>query len=239
MTPMGNNDYLTASAFLQEPLRLTPSTTWGDKFLVPADAEVIIRKIPPGVRDKQNPFGEIWVTIKWRWRCRSSRSPLSPTGETALSKTSGRATWTTGTSEASPRKAAFTTSSRKIFQASKRSTSSFRRGTLHRLHLDQKEFENEPNKAGMQAFVEMPNLKLAVIVDDDVDVFNEREVMWAVATRVHWDKDIEIIREVQSFRGWLGDSVAIIDATVPLKGGWPKRNEIQPEAFERVAKFFK
>jgi 2,5-furandicarboxylate decarboxylase 1 len=68
-----------------------------------------------------------------------------------------------------------------------------------------KEFENEPNKAGMQAFVEMPNLKLAVIVDDDVDVFNEREVMWAVATRVHWDKDIEIIREVQSFRGWLGD----------------------------------
>ena len=70
----------------------------------------------------------------------------------------------------------------------------------------------------MQAFVEMPNLKLAVIVDDDVDVFNEREVMWAVATRVHWDKDIEIIREVQSFRGWLGDSVAIIDATISAQG---------------------
>jgi UbiD family decarboxylase len=102
-----------------------------------------------------------------------------------------------------------------------------------------KEFENEPNKAGMQAFVEMPNLKLAVIVDDDIDAFNEREVMWAVATRVHWDKDIEIIREVQSFRGWLGDSVAIIDATIPLKGGWPKRNEVHPEAFERVAKFFR
>ena len=31
MTAMGNNDYLTASAFLKEPLRLTPSTTWGDK----------------------------------------------------------------------------------------------------------------------------------------------------------------------------------------------------------------
>jgi UbiD family decarboxylase len=104
-----------------------------------------------------------------------------------------------------------------------------------------KEFENEPNKAGMQAFVEMPNLKLAVIVDEDVDVFNEREVMWAVATRVHWDKDIEIIREVQSFRGWLGDTVAIIDATIPLnsKAEWPVRNEIESAAFERVAKFFK
>src|SRR5439155_22318356 len=97
----------------------------------------------------------------------------------------------------------------------------------------------EPNKAGMQAFVEMPNLKLSVMVDDDADVFNECEVMWAVATRVHWDKDIEVIREVQSFRGWLGDWVAIIDATMPLEGGWRKRNEIQPEAFERVATFFK
>jgi len=76
---------------------------------------------------------------------------------------------------------------------------------------------------------------------DDVDAFNEREVLWAVATRVHWDKDIEIIREVQSFRGWLGDTVAIIDATIPLKSKseWPARNEIEPAAFERVAKFFK
>ena len=41
MTAMGNNDYLTASAFLREPLRLTPSTTWGDKFMVPADARDI------------------------------------------------------------------------------------------------------------------------------------------------------------------------------------------------------
>jgi 3-polyprenyl-4-hydroxybenzoate decarboxylase len=65
--------------------------------------------------------------------------------------------------------------------------------------------------------------------------------MWAVATRVHWDKDIEIIHEVQSFRGWLGDTVAIIDATIPLKSKseWPVRNEIEPGAFERVAKFFK
>jgi 2,5-furandicarboxylate decarboxylase 1 len=60
MTAMGNNDYLTASAFLKEPLRLTPSTTWGDKFMVPADAEVIIEgEILPGVRQSQNPFGEI------------------------------------------------------------------------------------------------------------------------------------------------------------------------------------
>ena len=86
----------------------------------------------------------------------------------------------------------------------------------------------------MQAFVEMPNLKLAVIVDDDIDVFKEREVMWAVGTRTHWDKDLEVIRKVQSVRDWLGDSVAIIDATRPQKGDFPKKNEVPQDAMERV-----
>ena len=60
ITPLGNNDYLTASSFLGEPFRLTPSRTWGKDFLVPADAEIIIEaEIIPGLRELQNPFGEI------------------------------------------------------------------------------------------------------------------------------------------------------------------------------------
>ena len=97
-----------------------------------------------------------------------------------------------------------------------------------------KEFDNEPKKAAMQAFVDMPNLKLAVVVDDDIDVFNEREVLWAVGTRTHWDKDLDVIRQVQNFRGWLGDSVAIIDATRPLSGDFPIRNEVPQEVMKRV-----
>jgi len=86
----------------------------------------------------------------------------------------------------------------------------------------------------MQAFIEIPTLKLAVVVDEDIDVFNEREVLWAVGTRTHWDKDLEVIRNVMGVRGWLGDSVALIDATKPLKGDFPKRNEVPQDAMERV-----
>lgn len=241
MTPMGNNDYLTASAFLNEPLRLTPSTTWGDKFLVPADAEVIIEgEIPPGVRDKQNPFGEIlgYYQVEMEVPVIEVTAITYRRNGIVEDFWPGHMDhWNLGSI---PKEGS-------VYNVIKKNIPG-----IKAIHLPpsgagrciayisiKKEFENEPNKAGMQAFVEMPNLKLAVIVDDDIDVFNEREVMWAVATRVHWDKDIEIIREVQSFRGWLGDSVAIIDATIPLKGGWPKRNEVNPEAFERVAKFFK
>jgi 2,5-furandicarboxylate decarboxylase 1 len=241
MTAFGNNDYLTASAFLREPLRLTPSTTWGDRFMVPADAEVIIEgEIPPHVRDKQNPFGEILGYYQGEMEVPVIEVTAITMRKNAIVQDfwpGHMDHWNLGSI---PKEGS-------VYNVIKKNIPG-----IKAIHLAasgcgrcicyisiKKEFENEPNKVGMQAFVEMPNLKLAVIVDDDIDVFNEREVMWAVATRVHWDKDIEIIREVQSFRGWLGDAVAIIDATIPLKGGWPKRNEIDPEAFERVAKFFR
>jgi 2,5-furandicarboxylate decarboxylase 1 len=59
-TPSGANDYEYLGPFLGEPLRLTPSVTWGDRFFVPADAEIVIEgEIPPGQRDVCDPFGEV------------------------------------------------------------------------------------------------------------------------------------------------------------------------------------
>ena len=36
-------------------------------------------------------------------------------------------------------------------------------------------------------------LKLVIVVDDDVDVFDESDVMWAVATRMQADRDLVVI----------------------------------------------
>lgn len=241
MTPYGNNDYLTASAFLQEPLRLTPSETWGEDFLVPADAEVIIEgEVPPHVRESQNPFGEILGYYQVEMKVPVIEVTAITHRKNAIVEDfwPGQMDhWNLG---GIPKEGS-------VFNVIKKNVPG-----IKAIHLPpsgcarvicyisiKKEFINDPNKAAMQAFVEMPNLKLAVIVDDDVDVFNEREVLWAVGTRTHWDKDLEIIRKVQSFRGWLGDSVAIIDATKPLKGDFPKRNEIPEDAMERVRRFFK
>jgi 4-hydroxy-3-polyprenylbenzoate decarboxylase len=38
-----------------------------------------------------------------------------------------------------------------------------------------------------------PYLKLAVVVDDDIDVRDEREVLWAVATRFQADRDLMVM----------------------------------------------
>jgi len=36
-------------------------------------------------------------------------------------------------------------------------------------------------------------LKLVIVVDDDIDVFDESEVLWAVATRMQADRDLVVI----------------------------------------------
>ena len=240
-TPATEDEYAVIGGMMGEPLRLVKAKTV--PIQVPADAEMIIEgEILPHVRRTEGPFGEFTGHAV-------SQDERPVIKVTAITHRRGGIVedfwpghmdhWNLGSI---PKEGS-------VYNVIKKNIPG-----IKGIHLAasgcgrcicyisiKKEFENEPNKAGMQAFVEMPNLKLAVIVDDDVDAFNEREVLWAVATRVHWDKDIEIIREVQSFRGWLGDTVAIVDATIPLKSKseWPARNEIEPAAFERVAKFFK
>ena len=59
-----------------------------------------------------------------------------------------------------------------------------------------KRAQGEGMLAGLLAIGADMNGKLAIVVDEDVDVFNEEEVLWAVATRVSWDKDIAIIPRV-------------------------------------------
>lgn len=65
------------------------------------------------------------------------------------------------------------------------------------------------------AFATVEDIKMVTVVDPDIDVFNEREVHWAVVTQARPHEDVSIIPEAQSFRPWLGSSVMIIDATKP------------------------
>ena len=36
-------------------------------------------------------------------------------------------------------------------------------------------------------------LKLVIVVDDDIDVFDESDVLWAMATRVQADRDLLVV----------------------------------------------
>ncbi len=236
LTPYGTNDYELIAGFGDSPLRLAPSATWGEAFLVPADAEIIIEgEVPPGVRDFQNPFGEIAGYYQ-------ERIEMPVVEVTAIThRTRGIMQgifpghpehWNLG---GIPKEGS-------IYNVIKRTIPG-----LRAVHLPpsgcgrfscyislKKEFENEPRKAAMAAFVEMPNLKYVVVVDEDVDVFSERDVQWALVTRTWWDRDLQIIDKVQSFRGWLGGTVAIVDATRPTDRPFPKTNSLPADVLARM-----
>lgn len=56
-----------------------------------------------------------------------------------------------------------------------------------------KRAEGEPTQAAFAALTTEPNIKHVVIVDDDIDVFNEQEVLWAMAMRFQADQDMKVI----------------------------------------------
>jgi UbiD family decarboxylase len=53
--------------------------------------------------------------------------------------------------------------------------------------------EGEPQMAVMATFGTELYTKYVIVVDDDVDIFNMNDVMWAIATRVRAEKDILLI----------------------------------------------
>ncbi len=88
------------------------------------------------------------------------------------------------------------------------------------------------------AFGDDLSLKLVIVVDDDVDVHNDSDVIWAVATRMQADQDIDIIRNGMgaildpSNRDGLTAKM-IIDATCPSPN-FPKRHQLNSAAVARA-----
>jgi 2,5-furandicarboxylate decarboxylase 1 len=78
-----------------------------------------------------------------------------------------------------------------------------------------------------------PYLKLVVAVDEDVNVFDEEEVLWALATRFQADTDMFTVPQVfcnrldPSSRDGMSAKLAL-DATAPLK--WDVERAVVPRA---------
>ncbi len=80
--------------------------------------------------------------------------------------------------------------------------------------------EGDGKNAIMAAFTGHPSLKNVIIVDDDIDIFDDRQVEWAVATRFQADRLVVINGAAGSSLDPSSDGTTSkmgIDATIPLK----------------------
>ncbi len=96
----------------------------------------------------------------------------------------------------------------------------------------------QAKNAAATALGEDLSLKLAIVVDDDVDIASDRDVMWAVCTRMQADRDVDILKNCM---GAILDpsnhdgltAKMMIDATRPA-GDFPPRHTIPEHAAARA-----
>jgi len=106
--------------------------------------------------------------------------------------------------------------------------------------------DGEPHLAAFNLLAYNGATKHVWIVDDDIDVTNEAEVMWAMATRFQGDKDMAVINN--SLGGWLNpptyaykrdekgslETKIIFDCTRPLNSNFPAKAGVPAEVRDRI-----
>jgi 2,5-furandicarboxylate decarboxylase 1 len=237
-TPWGDNEYATCGGFLAEPVRLTPSVTWGKDLLVPADAEIVIEaEILPGERTVVNPFGD----ISTQYQAQQLGPVMVPKAityrEGALYQdifSGHREHMLLGSI---PREGT-------IYNQLKH-----KMGIVTAVHMPysgcarftayvsiKKTEEGQAKTAGLQALAHVPNLNAVVVVDETVDVFNEEEVLWAVNFQVEPRRDISVIENMRptSDPRAMGAARVIIDATRPTHIAFPTKLKVPQSAMDRM-----
>ena len=185
-----------AGAFLGEPLEVVKAETVN--LMVPARCEIVIEGIvPPKKRQYEGPFGE-WPHYYYK----EGEQPYIEVTAITMRKNPiyqsiHSAHFEHNIIGAAPRLGSLL----KRIQEAVPSTTGVNMplsgaARAHCYISLKKRAEGEPKQAALAAIVTDPNIKHVIVVDDDVDVFNETQVLWALAMRFQADRDLVIIPNI-------------------------------------------
>lgn len=237
----GRNDYEVIGGIMDQPLRLTPSETWGEDFLVPADAELLIEgEMPPGARDIEAPFGEFTGYYgPQRIRPIINVTAITHRKQAYLQHAfvGHRDNWFLG---GIPKEGTIYNILKGIVptvQAVHFAPSGSCRFNCY-ISIDKK-VDGETKQAALATFGAVDFVKNIIVVDGDIDPFNEQEVMFAVATRTQAREDVDIIKNVKGntldpsqVNDIMTDKL-LIDATMPVGRAFSARVRVPAAALEK------
>jgi UbiD family decarboxylase len=239
------DEYEICGAYLKEPLRLVPSETWGDRLLVPADAEVIIEgAFLPGKRLVDGPFGEApgylgpqryhdilhyeVRAITYR-RGAIMQSIITPEGDKPWLDL--------------PREAAYLRRAREAVPTVKAVCKAGRHSHFNIFISMRKTTEGDPGRAAA-AVLSFDHAKNVFVFDEDIDVYSPSDILWALATRVQPHRQIQIIKDIMKGNeldpslvdeeAEVRTSCMIVDATRPLGRPFSPVSKCPDDAMERV-----
>ena len=206
-----------------EPLRLVPSRTFGDKIMVPADAEIVIEgTVPRDVFEADGPFGEYTG-----YSGPQVAAPVCDVSCITMRRDAIYHDYGSGlTDMLVPDNMAMEGKVYGLAKAVAPSLSNVYVPAQGRRFHAYLQFANPgpgESRDALTASLAYRRPKLAVAVDEDIDIFDDNEVLFALATRVQWSRDSFTI---DGLSGSLLDpstpmgaktlSKIAIDATLPL-----------------------
>ena len=242
VSPFGVDDYAKIGAIMGEQLRLTPSVSFGDRLLVPADAEMVIEgAILPGVREVEGPFGEFTGYYgPQRLRPVIEVQAITHRRDAILQHifVGHRDNWIIG---GIPKEGSLFNVIRGVVPTVRAVHFAISGSCRFNCYISiDKRVDGETKQAALAALGACDFVKNVVVVDADIDVFNEREVLWAVATRVQADRDVDIIKDVKgntldpSQTDDIMTAKLIIDATKPARRPFASRVAVPDDALGRT-----
>jgi UbiD family decarboxylase len=238
-TPSTEDEYAVIGGMMAEPLRVVRARTV--PILVPADAELIIEGLMlPHVRRIEGPFGEFTGHA-----VPSDNRPVIEVTAITHRRNYIFQDIHAGYTEhklmgAVPREAA-------LLKAVRQTVPTVRdvcmpvSGTcrFHAYISIAKRAPAQAKNALCAAFAADMLLKHVVVVDDDVDVFDEERVLWAVANRFQADRGLVVIANAQGSEldpsagpGGVNAKMGL-DATKPLTG-FPPELRVPDEVLKRI-----
>ena len=199
---IADDEYESIGGLMGEPLRLVASETFGEELLVPADAEMVIEgRVLPHRRDREGPFGDFTGLYG-----AAGEAPLVEV--TAITHRRGAYCMDILAGHRDHRLLGAVPKEGSIYRKVQAAVPTVRSvclpmsgaGRFHCYLSIDKRCEGEAKLAAMAAFTGSELLKHVVVVDADIDVYDEEQVLWAVATRVDAATDVSIIDRVKGSR---------------------------------------
>jgi len=239
LTPADEDEYGVIGGMMNEPLRLVKAKTV--PILVPADAEMIIEgKMLPHVRRTEGPFGEFTGHAVPQ----DERQIIEVTAITHRKNYIFQDIHAGYTEHklmgAVPREAALLKAVRQSVPTVKNVCMPVSGNCRFHAYVSiAKRTPGQAKNAICAAFAADMLLKHVVIVDDDIDIFDEERVLWAISNRFQADRDLVVIANAQGSEldpsagpGGVNAKMGL-DATKPLEG-FPPELRVPEEAMKRI-----
>jgi len=245
--PMGTDDYALTGGLLGEPLLVVPAETLS--FPVPASAEIVIEgEVLPGIRKEEGPFGEYTMGYGLQRKspvfnikaitCRRDYifHDLIPSSKEHLGL------WIIPSKEAS-----LFERIKAIFPTVKSVCLPLNGSGYHAYVCIEKAVDGDGKNVLLTLLGSDYMLKHAIVVDDDVDIYSDDEVLWAISTRVQADQDVFIIPGARSSvldpssyglsSRYSGEGMVTkmgIDATRPLGVEFPEKVSLPQDVWDKI-----